>query len=83
MIFLRLQDKAGSVAEKLGQVDWVGTVIFVASVTSFLIPITWVRLRFLTSSQLCWDTLPIRQGDVGISCSSVPKHPSLLISTIY
>jgi len=46
-IFLQLHYKVGSLAEKLKQIDWVGTVIFVASVTSFLIPITWVSLLSL------------------------------------
>lgn len=39
--FLKLNYKVGSVWEKLKKVDWIGSVIFVASITSFLIPLTW------------------------------------------
>lgn len=41
-IFLNLKDKPGNFIDKLRQIDWVGSVLFVASTTSFLIPITWV-----------------------------------------
>lgn len=40
-LFLRLNAVPSSVAEKLKRVDWVGSFIFVASMTSFLIPLTW------------------------------------------
>ncbi|KAH7043904.1 putative MFS multidrug transporter [Macrophomina phaseolina] len=40
-IFLNLKYKPGSFGEKLKKIDWVGSVLFVASTTSVLIPITW------------------------------------------
>jgi hypothetical protein len=40
-VFLTLQYKTGDFVEKLKRVDWVGSFIFVASTTSFLIPVTW------------------------------------------
>jgi MFS family permease len=43
-IFLRLNQKPGSVIEKLRAVDWVGSFLFVSSLTSFLIPLTWGTL---------------------------------------
>ncbi|KAH8798357.1 major facilitator superfamily domain-containing protein [Xylogone sp. PMI_703] len=38
---LRLNNKAGSVIEKLKAVDWMGMFLFVSSATGFLIPLTW------------------------------------------
>lgn len=40
-VFLRLNHKVGGVFEKLQKFDWVGSVLFVASLTSFLVPLTW------------------------------------------
>ena len=48
-ICLRLHVKEGSVWEKLKAFDWFGSIIFVAATTSFLIPITWVRLLYASS----------------------------------
>lgn len=39
---LKLAFKASNFADKLKRVDWIGTVLFIGSTTSFLIPITWV-----------------------------------------
>ena len=41
-IFLRLKFKTEHLAAKLKRVDWLGAFLFVASMTSFLIPVTWV-----------------------------------------
>ena len=41
-IFLRLKFKPEHLVTKLKKVDWLGAFLFVASSTSFLIPITWV-----------------------------------------
>ena len=40
-LFLSLQYKTGDFLEKLKRVDWLGSFIFIASTTSFLIPVTW------------------------------------------
>ena len=39
--FLSLKYKTGNFVEKLKRVDWLGSFIFIASTTSFLIPVTW------------------------------------------
>jgi hypothetical protein len=46
-LFLKLNFKASHFADQLKQVDWVGSVLFIGSTTSFLIPITWVRTSAL------------------------------------
>jgi MFS family permease len=41
-VFLKMNHVKGTLKEKLMRVDWVGSVLFVASITSILIPLTWV-----------------------------------------
>jgi hypothetical protein len=43
-ICLKLHPREGSVWERLKTFDWFGSFIFIAATTSFLIPVTWVRL---------------------------------------
>lgn len=45
-IFLKFQQKIGSVMEKLKRVDWIGSFLFVSSTTSFLIPLTWGKFYY-------------------------------------
>jgi hypothetical protein len=52
--FLRLNYKTGSFAEKLRRIDWFGTVLFIASTTGFLIPISWGGVMYAWNS---WRTL--------------------------
>lgn len=40
-VCLRLTHKAGSIFEKLKAFDWFGSFLFISSLTSFLIPLTW------------------------------------------
>ncbi|OCT49378.1 putative MFS transporter [Cladophialophora carrionii] len=63
-LFLRLNVIPQSIAAKLRRVDWIGTVIFVGSMTSFLIPLTWGGVMYSWSS---WRTLvPLLVGAVGL-----------------
>jgi MFS family permease len=41
-IFLKMQPVKGSLKDKLVRMDWVGSVLFIGSVTAMLVPITWV-----------------------------------------
>jgi MFS family permease len=43
-ICLKLQPKDGSILARLRQFDWIGSILFIASTSSFLIPITWVSI---------------------------------------
>ncbi|KAK6607518.1 major facilitator superfamily transporter [Botrytis cinerea] len=54
-ICLKLNIKQGSMWTKLKAFDWFGSFLFVASVTSFLIPLTWVR-RCNVYLELCPHT---------------------------
>ena len=45
ILFLKLNFLPASLASKLRRVDWVGTVVFVGSTTSVLIPLTWGPLK--------------------------------------
>ena len=40
-LFLRLNYPTSAFAEKLRRVDWIGAFLFIASLTGFLIPLTW------------------------------------------
>jgi hypothetical protein len=50
VFFLKLHFKSTSLLSKLGRVDWVGIFLFVASLTGFLIPITWGGVQYSWSS---------------------------------
>ncbi|KAF7915086.1 hypothetical protein EAE99_010282 [Botrytis elliptica] len=39
--FLKLERKERTIQEKLSEIDYIGSIIFVGSLTSFLIPLTW------------------------------------------
>jgi hypothetical protein len=63
-LFLKLNFLPSSLASKLRRVDWVGTVVFVGSTTSFLIPVTWGGVMYAWTS---WRTLvPLVIGAVGL-----------------
>ncbi|TGO20738.1 hypothetical protein BPAE_0269g00080 [Botrytis paeoniae] len=49
-ICLKLNIKQGSMWTKLKAFDWFGSFLFVASVTSFLIPLTWGGVMYAWSS---------------------------------
>ncbi|CAA9964606.1 ProP Permease major facilitator superfamily [Pyrenophora teres f. maculata] len=53
-IFLNLNQKHGAFLSKLRQVDWIGMVLFLASMTGFLIPVTWGGVQYAWDS---WRTL--------------------------
>ncbi|MCJ1459082.1 hypothetical protein MMC28_009459 [Mycoblastus sanguinarius] len=63
-LFLKLNFKPSKLSEKLKRVDWVGSVIFIGSATSFLIPITWGGVSYPWDS---WRTLvPLIIGIAGL-----------------
>ncbi|PQE03681.1 MFS multidrug transporter protein [Rutstroemia sp. NJR-2017a BBW] len=64
LAFLRLHHLKRSLGEKLLEVDFTGAFLFVASLTSFLIPITWGGVSYAWSS---WHTLvPLFVGAGGL-----------------
>jgi Fungal trichothecene efflux pump (TRI12) len=54
IVFLNLRFKPTSLLSKLQRVDWIGIVLFTASLTGFLIPVTWGGVLYPWSS---WRTL--------------------------
>lgn len=63
-LFLRLNFIPSSMASKLRRVDWIGSVMFVGSMSSFLIPLTWGGVMYPWTS---WHTLvPLIIGIIGL-----------------
>ena len=63
-LFLRLNVIPQSIATKLKRVDWIGSVLFVASMTSVMIPLTWGGVMYPWNH---WRTLvPLLVGVAGL-----------------
>lgn len=61
--FLRLNKRPGPFFAKFANVDWIGAFLLTASVTSFLMPVSWGGVLFSWSS---WHTLvPLILGICG------------------
>ncbi|KAJ5606219.1 hypothetical protein N7510_009000 [Penicillium lagena] len=77
-VFLKLHHDKVSLRDKLATVDYVGSILFVASLTAFLIPLTWGGVMYAWSS---WHTLlPLILGAAGLITFAayerlVPSHP--------
>ncbi|OGE50913.1 hypothetical protein PENARI_c015G03751 [Penicillium arizonense] len=64
ILFLNLKLAPSSLIEKLRRIDYFGTVLFVGSISSFLIPLTWGGVSYPWSS---WRTLvPLCVGGAGL-----------------
>ncbi|KAF7886067.1 hypothetical protein EAF00_010170 [Botryotinia globosa] len=62
--FLRLERRERTIEEKLSEIDYIGSIIFVGSLTSFLIPLTWGGVSYSWTS---WHTLvPLLIGATGL-----------------
>ncbi|KAH8690754.1 major facilitator superfamily domain-containing protein [Talaromyces proteolyticus] len=69
LLFLRLNIIPTSLAQKLRRIDYIGTVVFVGSISSFLIPLTWGGVLYSWSS---WRTLvPLLIGVAGLSIFAI------------
>ncbi|KFY26183.1 hypothetical protein V491_01412 [Pseudogymnoascus sp. VKM F-3775] len=63
-ISLKLNRKDGLVIEKLKAIDWIGTVLFISSITGLLIPLTWGGVMYDWKS---WRTLfPLILSSIGM-----------------
>ncbi|KAL9122562.1 MAG: hypothetical protein Q9187_000876 [Circinaria calcarea] len=80
VMFLKLEIPAGSLGEKMRRVDYVGTVLFVGSLSSFLIPLTLGGVMYAWSS---WHiVVPLVIGIAGLvafACYEykVPAEPMI------
>ncbi|KAL8649797.1 MAG: hypothetical protein Q9210_004187 [Variospora velana] len=64
LALLRLAFKASHFSVQLARVDWFGSFLFIASTTSFLIPVTWGGVSYPWTS---WRTLvPLCLGIAGL-----------------
>ncbi|KAK5129856.1 hypothetical protein LTR08_002764 [Meristemomyces frigidus] len=63
-VFIRLRPTPSSLVSKLRRADWFGSVIFVASVTAILIPMTWGGVMYSWTS---WHVIaPVGFGHCGL-----------------
>ncbi|KAJ5876224.1 uncharacterized protein N7529_001808 [Penicillium soppii] len=63
-LFLRLSRRSRSFSEKLRLFDYTGSFLFIASITAFLIPVTWGGVQYAWSS---WHTIvPLILGAAGL-----------------
>ncbi|KAK2882612.1 hypothetical protein FQN49_000184 [Arthroderma sp. PD_2] len=64
MPFLRLSSRPRTLSERFALFDYPGSALFIASLTSFLIPITWGGVQYPWNS---WHTLvPLVLGAAGL-----------------
>ncbi|KAH8429032.1 uncharacterized protein LDX57_006703 [Aspergillus melleus] len=64
VFFFHLPKPPGSLRQKLLRIDYLGTILFVGSVSSFLIPLSWGGIMYPWSS---WRTLvPLIVGGLGL-----------------
>ncbi|KAL2020318.1 hypothetical protein VTK56DRAFT_8546 [Thermocarpiscus australiensis] len=87
-IYVKLTTEKTSLVSKLCRVDWIGGFLFISSMTSFLVGISWAGIQFEWSSVQA--ITPIVVGVVGVIiailwewfCASEPfLRPSLFCST--
>ncbi|KAI9748058.1 MAG: hypothetical protein M4579_007323 [Chaenotheca gracillima] len=64
-LFLKLTHKSAKITDQLKRVDWIGSVLFIGSIMSLLIPVTWGGVIYAWSS---WRTLvPLFVGIGGVA----------------
>ncbi|KAJ5238343.1 hypothetical protein N7468_002962 [Penicillium chermesinum] len=62
--FLNLRRMPGSLVEKLRRIDYIGTFLFISSMASLLIPLTWGGISYPWNS---WHTIvPLVVGAAGL-----------------
>ena len=65
IFFLKLDHRRRTFREKLQEIDYMGSLLFIASLTSFLIAITWGGVQYAWDS---WHTLvPLLVGLAGLA----------------
>ncbi|KAL4922005.1 major facilitator superfamily domain-containing protein [Aspergillus aurantiobrunneus] len=72
ILFLNLSMIPTSLVEKLRRIDYIGTIIFVGSMASFLIPLTWGGILYPWDS---WRTLvPLLIGVAGLIAFAIYEY---------
>ena len=86
LLFVKLETDKTSFEEKLLRVDWLGGIIFISSLTAFLIGLAWAGAQFAWSD---YHTLvPLILGGAGVGVSLVwekygAREPFLRRSLFY
>ena len=63
-LFIKLRGPRNSFFQKLAKIDWIGSVIFIASTTGFLIPLSWGGVSYPWNS---WRTyVPLSVSALGL-----------------
>lgn len=63
-LFIKLRAPRNSFFQKLAKIDWIGSVIFIASTTGFLIPLSWGGVSYPWNS---WRTyVPLSVSALGL-----------------
>lgn len=84
-MFVKLKVVPGSTAQKLKRVDWFGNLVFIAAMTTFLIPVTWGGVQYPWTA---WQTLvPLILGSAGLAGfflyeKYVAKEPTMRLSVL-
>lgn len=86
MLFLRLNRTPDGLLDRLRQIDYIGTVLFVGSISSFLISLTWGGVVYRWSS---WRSLvPLILGVAGLASfvvyeARVAARPTIPVTVFY
>ena len=63
-LFIKLRAAKSSFFQKLAKIDWIGSVLFIASTTGFLIPLSWGGVSYPWNS---WRTyVPLSVSTLGL-----------------
>ena len=63
-LFIKLRVAQTSLFQKLAKIDWIGSVLFIASTTGFLIPLSWGGVSYAWNS---WRTyVPLSVSTLGL-----------------
>jgi len=70
--FLNLKKRKGSLRDKITEIDYLGSLIFIVSLTSFLVPVAWGGVLYPWGS---WKTLvPLILGAFGLVGFCLYEH---------
>jgi uncharacterized membrane protein len=86
LLFIKLETVKTSLKEKVLRVDWLGGFLFISSLTSFLVGLTWAGVEFAWSDYQV--LLPLIVGAVGVGVSLIwerfgAREPFLRRSLFY
>jgi hypothetical protein len=69
LLFINLETAKTSLKEKLLRVDWLGGFLFISSLTTFLIGLSWAGVEFAWSDHR--TLVPLIVGAAGVGASLI------------